>query len=151
LEQAGDRAVLHSGNAARRCGRGNAASGADSDAPSEGFAAMLFLVLLALVFIILLVFVLSIIHALFGLVLFLVIAGLCAAAAEYFLGHREGVGETLLIGLIGAALGVIGAYLLHLPRLSIAGVPIVWTILGSMAVVAILKLARGDSNSIRRL
>jgi uncharacterized membrane protein YeaQ/YmgE (transglycosylase-associated protein family) len=112
---------------------------------------MLFLVLLALVFIVLLVFTLSIIHALFGIVLFLLIAGLCGAAAEYFLGHKEGLGETLLIGLIGAALGVILAYLFHLPRFSVAGVPIVWTIVGSLIVVGILKLARGDRGSLRRL
>lgn len=102
------------------------------------------LLLLALLFIVLLVFALWILHAIFSIILFLVIAGLCAAAAEYFLGHREGVGETLLIGLIGAALGVILAFVLHLPRFSVAGVPILWTILGSMIVVLILKLARGE-------
>jgi uncharacterized membrane protein YeaQ/YmgE (transglycosylase-associated protein family) len=121
------------------------------EARLKEIVAMLLLLLLALVFIVLLVVVLSILHTLFSLVLFLVVAGLCGAAAEYFLGHREGVGETLLIGLIGAALGVLVASILHLPRLPIFGVPIVWTVLGSMVVVAILKLARGDSRSLRRL
>jgi hypothetical protein len=67
---------------------------------------MLILILLGLVFIILFLFALEIIHAVLGVVLFLVVAGLCAAAAEYLLGQRQSLGATLLIGLIGAALGV---------------------------------------------
>lgn len=112
---------------------------------------MLLILLLGLLLIVLFIFALTIIHAVLGIVLFLVVATLCAAAAEYFLGHKEGVGETLLIGLIGAAIGVIFAWALHLPRLAIAGVPIVWTILGSLIVVGILRLARGDRRSLRRL
>jgi uncharacterized membrane protein YeaQ/YmgE (transglycosylase-associated protein family) len=112
---------------------------------------MLILVLLALVFVVLFVVMLQIIHALLGIVLFLVVAGLCAAAAEYFLGQKEGVGETLLIGLIGAALGVILAVILHLPLFAIAGLPVVWTIVGSMIVVGILKLTRGNKGSLGRL
>ena len=113
---------------------------------------MLLLILLAVIFIILFVFMLSIIHAVFGIILFLVVAGLCGAVAEYFLGHREGVGETLLIGLIGAAVGVILAKVLHLPLfLSIFGLPIVWAIIGSLIIVALLRLARGNNRSLRRL
>jgi uncharacterized membrane protein YeaQ/YmgE (transglycosylase-associated protein family) len=112
---------------------------------------MLLLVLLAILFVVLFVITLEIIHALLGVVIFLVVAGLCAAAAEYLLGEKEGVGETLLIGLIGAALGVILAFLLHLPRFTIAGLPIIWTIVGSVLVVGILKLSRGNSRSLRHL
>jgi len=113
---------------------------------------MLVLVLLALVCLVVFIFALAIIHAILGIVLFLLLAGACAAAAEYFLGEKQGVGQTLLIGLIGAALGVILAALLHLPSLAIAGLPIVWTIVGSTIVVGILKLTRGgDSTSLRRL
>lgn len=113
---------------------------------------MLVLVLLALVCIVFFIFALAIIHAIVGIVLFLIVAGICAAAAEYFLGEKQGVGQTLLIGLIGAALGVVLAALLHLPSLAIAGLPIVWTIVGSAVVVVILKLTRSSkSTSLRRL
>ncbi|MGI8551592.1 MAG: hypothetical protein ACR2PL_12535 [Dehalococcoidia bacterium] len=108
------------------------------------------IILLLLLFVVLLFFVISVIHAVFGVVLFLVVAALCAAAAEYFLGHKEGLGETLLIGLIGAALGAILSRLLHLPSLIvIAHLPLVWTIAGSMIVVGLLRLARPDSRSTR--
>jgi hypothetical protein len=111
---------------------------------------MAILVLLGIVFVVLLVAVFAVVGKILGLILFVVVATLCASAAEYFLGFREGVGETLLIGLIGAALGVVVARILHLPLLlPIFGVPIVWTILGSIAVVGVLKLATGNRRSLR--
>ncbi|HTE84107.1 MAG TPA: hypothetical protein VK821_05190 [Dehalococcoidia bacterium] len=111
---------------------------------------MFILVLLAIVFVLLLFAVFAVVGKLLGLVLFLVIAALCGAVAEYFLGFKEGVGETLLIGLIGAALGVVVARILHLPLLlPVFGVPIVWTIVGSFIVVGILKLASGNRRSLR--
>lgn len=93
-----------------------------------------------------------VIGKLIGIILLLVVATLCGAVAEYVLGHREGVGETLLIGLMGAVLGVIIRAVLHLPGLiTIAGVPIFWAILGSVIIVALLKLARPQPRSMRRL
>jgi uncharacterized membrane protein YeaQ/YmgE (transglycosylase-associated protein family) len=113
---------------------------------------MIIVVLLAIIFILLLFAVLAIVHSLLGLILFLVVATLCGAVAEYALGYKEGVGQSLLIGLIGAAIGVILRYLLHLPTfLSIFGVPIVWAIVGSFIVVALLKLATGNRRSLGRL
>ena len=113
---------------------------------------MFILVLLAVAAIILLLTAFAILHAVLGIVFFLVIAGLCAAAAEYVLGLRESVGVTLLIGLIGAALGVILAHLLGLPRfLDIFHVPIVWTIVGSLIVVGVLRLTMGRDRALRRL
>lgn len=99
--------------------------------------------LFVLLFIVLLFFVLAIVRTLVGIIVFLVVAALCGAAAEYFLGAKEGVGETLVIGLIGAALGTILSHLLRLPSLIvIGGLPLVWTIVGSMIVIAILKAVR---------
>jgi hypothetical protein len=111
---------------------------------------MFILVLLGAILVLLLLVVFAVIGKLLGFVLFLVVAGLCAAMAEYFLGFREGVGATLLIGLIGAALGVLVAHLFHLPLfIPIFGVPVVWAILGSFAVVAILRVATGNRRSLR--
>jgi uncharacterized membrane protein YeaQ/YmgE (transglycosylase-associated protein family) len=113
---------------------------------------MFVLVLLGIIFVLLLIGVLRLVGTLLGLVLFLIVAGLCGAIAEFFLGYRRGPGESLLIGLIGAALGVIIRYVLHLPAFfSLFGVPIVWAILGSFIVVGILKLATGNRGSLRRL
>jgi uncharacterized membrane protein YeaQ/YmgE (transglycosylase-associated protein family) len=108
--------------------------------------------LLILAFLVLFVLFLKIIGTLLGLVFFLVVAALCGAAAEYFLGHREGVGETFLIGLIGAAIGAVLAHVLHLPGLiHIGGVSIVWTVVGAMIVVFLLKLAGGERSTVRRI
>jgi hypothetical protein len=111
---------------------------------------MFILALLAAILVLLLIVVFAVVGKLLGFVLFLVVAALCAAVAEYFLGFKEGVGETLLIGLIGAALGVLTAHLLHLPLLvPIFGVPVVWAILGSFAVVLVLRAATGNRRSLR--
>lgn len=117
----------------------------------RGRRAMIILGLI-LAFILLFVVLLWLIHTIVGIVLFFTVAGLCAAAAEYILGHREGLGETVLIGLIGAALGAVVAHLFHLPTLIVIGrLPIVWTIVGSGVVVWLLKLARPESGRLRRL
>jgi uncharacterized membrane protein YeaQ/YmgE (transglycosylase-associated protein family) len=111
---------------------------------------MFILALLAAVLVLLLILVFAVVGKLLGFVLFLVIAALCGAVAEYFLGFRKGVGETLIIGLIGAALGFLVARLLHLPLLlPIFGVPVVWTILGSFVVVGILRMATGNRRSLQ--
>ena len=108
--------------------------------------------LLILAFIVLFVLFLKIIGTLLGLVFFLVVAALCGAAAEYFLGHKEGIGETFLIGLIGAAIGAVLSHVLHLPTLiSVSGVSIVWTIIGAMIVVFLLKLASPERSGVRRI
>lgn len=101
------------------------------------------LVGLILVAIVLFILAAAIIRSILGIVLFLVVAALCGAAAEYLLGEQDGVGETLFIGIIGAALGAILAHVLHLPALlGIAGLHVVWTIVGALIVVALLKLVR---------
>lgn len=105
---------------------------------------MVILVLLAVVFLLLFFVVLALVHSILGVILFLLIAGLCAALAEYALGIRQGVVTTSVIGLIGAALGVIIQHAFRLPTLlPVFGVPVVWTILGSFIVVAILRAALG--------
>jgi uncharacterized membrane protein YeaQ/YmgE (transglycosylase-associated protein family) len=113
---------------------------------------MIVLVLLGIVFVLMLLVVLSLIHSLFGLILFLVVAALCGAVAEFLLGYRHGVGQSLLVGLIGAAVGVILRYIFHLPPFfSLFGVPVVWAILGSFIVVGLLKLATGRRGSLGRI
>jgi uncharacterized membrane protein YeaQ/YmgE (transglycosylase-associated protein family) len=102
-----------------------------------------FLLILLLIAILLIIFAAVLIGKIIGIILFLIIAALCGAVAEYVLHQHEGLGVTLLIGLIGAALGAIIAHLFHLPSLlQIAGVQIVWTIVGAIIVVAILRLVR---------
>jgi uncharacterized membrane protein YeaQ/YmgE (transglycosylase-associated protein family) len=105
---------------------------------------MIVFVLAVIVLILLLFLLLSLVHSIVAIILFLAVAGLCAAVAEYVLGMREGVLRTILIGLVGAAVGVILRELLHLPAwVSIEGLPIVWTVLGSLIVVLIVRLATG--------
>jgi hypothetical protein len=70
---------------------------------------MLILLLAVLVLILLLYALFTVVGLGVGIILFLVVAGLCAAIAEYVLGMREGVVTTVLIGLIGAAVGLIRA------------------------------------------
>lgn len=110
------------------------------------------LVGLILIAVVLFILAAAIISSVLGIVLFVVVAALCGAAAEYLLGEPEGVGETVLIGIIGAALGAILAHLLHLPPLiAIAGLHIVWTIVGALIVVALLKVIRPSLRQRRLL
>jgi uncharacterized membrane protein YeaQ/YmgE (transglycosylase-associated protein family) len=100
---------------------------------------------LVVILVLLLLALLALVHSIIGLILFVVIAGLCAALAEYVLHVREGVFTTVVVGLIGAAIGVIIQHIFRLPTLLAPfGVPIVWTILGSIIVVAILRLVLGN-------
>src|SRR5260221_7387017 len=56
-----------------------------------------------------------------------------------FLGH-------LLVGIVGAFLGNLIAFWLHLPTfLEVAGVDIVWTFVGSLLLVLILTFFVGGS------
>ncbi len=105
---------------------------------------MIIFVLAIIVLVLLLFVLLALVHSILGIILFLAVAGLCAAVAEYVLGIHQGMVTTVLIGLIGAAVGVILRSLLNLPAwLSIAGIPLVWTILGSLIVVLIVRLVTG--------
>ena len=98
---------------------------------------------LILILIIALVITWWLVQTLIGLVLMLVIAALCSAAAQAIVKYRDGGFRfTLLSGVIGAVVGIVLAKLLGLPTFpQIQGLPLVWTLVGSLIVVAGAKLA----------
>jgi uncharacterized membrane protein YeaQ/YmgE (transglycosylase-associated protein family) len=97
-----------------------------------------------LLFVALILFVLAIIvvRTILGLLLLLLLAGLCGAVAQSLLEYkRGGIGTTLLIGLVGAAVGAIIARVFGLPLLLvISRLPIIWSLAGSIVLVVALKL-----------
>lgn len=76
-------------------------------------------------------------------ILYLVIAGICGAVARALGGGtRGGFVISILVGFLGAFIGVWIARMLHLPRLFVVAVeghpfPIVWSIIGGMLLVAV--------------
>lgn len=104
------------------------------------------LALLLLLAVLLLVLFIVVVRTVIGLVLLLVIAGLCGAAAEYITGYRTGnIVYTVALGLIGAAIGSLIARLLDLPGIlswSIGGLPVLLAILGAVLLLFLLKLLR---------
>jgi len=84
-----------------------------------------------------------------GLIVLLIIAGICGAVGRAIGG---GTGGGLLVsvalGFIGALLGTFLARAMHLPELLIVTVdrrpfPILWSIIGSAVFVALLHLIGG--------
>jgi uncharacterized membrane protein YeaQ/YmgE (transglycosylase-associated protein family) len=96
-----------------------------------------------LAFILALFLILKVVSVLVGLVWLLLIATLCGWIAESLLHYREGgIGTTAGVGLLGAVIGWVLAKVLHLPLAPhIAGLPILWTLVGSVALVAGLRVA----------
>jgi uncharacterized membrane protein YeaQ/YmgE (transglycosylase-associated protein family) len=80
----------------------------------------------------------------------LVIAGLCGALAQLLVGYtRGGCIASLLVGFIGALIGSWLASTLHMPTiLPIAGVDVVWTIIGAAIFTALLALIMGGSRRV---
>ncbi|MBW3623032.1 MAG: GlsB/YeaQ/YmgE family stress response membrane protein [Armatimonadetes bacterium] len=78
-----------------------------------------------------------------GLLLFILIAGVCGAIGEGIAGGKVGPGflGSFIVGLIGAW---IGGMLIQIGPV-IAGVSVIPAILGSVLFVAILKLLTGRS------
>ena len=78
-------------------------------------------------------------------VLILLIAALCGAVAQLLVGFtRGGCLTSLIVGLIGAVLGSWLAGELHMPViLAVAGIDIVWTIVGALILTAALTLIVG--------
>ena len=81
--------------------------------------------------------------SLIGLLLFILIAGICGAIGEGIAGGKVGPGflGSFVVGLIGAW---IGGMLLRIGP-EIAGVAILPAIIGSVLFVAVLKLLTGRS------
>jgi uncharacterized membrane protein YeaQ/YmgE (transglycosylase-associated protein family) len=83
------------------------------------------------------------------LLILLVIAGLCGAAAQAIAGYsRGGCFAAIAVGFIGALLGTWLARHLGLPELFAIHVggttfPIIWSIIGAALFVAVLSLISG--------
>jgi len=82
-----------------------------------------------------------------SIVVALIIATICGAIAQLVVGYtRGGCLGSILVGLIGALLGNYIASWLHMPWiLVIAGIDVVWTLIGSAIFVALLSLFFGGS------
>ena len=78
-----------------------------------------------------------------GLLLFVLIAGICGAIGEGIAGGKIGPGflGSFVVGLIGAW---IGGMIIHIGPV-VAGVAILPAIIGSVLFVAIIKLLTGRS------
>jgi uncharacterized membrane protein YeaQ/YmgE (transglycosylase-associated protein family) len=83
---------------------------------------------------------------LFGLVILLIIAAICGSIGQAIAGYSVGgCLVSIVVGLVGAFLGLWLAHLLGLPELltlTIEGetFPIVWSIIGSTLLAVILGL-----------
>ncbi len=84
---------------------------------------------------------------LIGLVFLLLVATLCGAIAEHMLHYEgNGIAATAGVGLVGSVVGWLIASLFHFPMLvHIAGLPIVWTVIGSLVLVAGMKVVMPPS------
>lgn len=84
-----------------------------------------------------------------GLLILLLIAGICGAVARGIAGGpRGGVIVSIAVGFIGALLGTVIAQRAHLPELLVVTVdgrpfPILWSIIGATLFVAIVHLISG--------
>jgi len=78
-----------------------------------------------------------------GILLFVIIAGVCGAIGEGVAGGKVGPGflGSFIVGLIGAW---IGGMLIQIGPV-VAGVAIIPAIIGSILLVAVLKLLTGRS------
>jgi len=90
-----------------------------------------------------------------GLLILLVIAGVCGAIGRAIAGGTGGgFVVSIAVGFIGALLGTFMAGYLHLPELLVVAVegrafPILWSIIGATVFVALVHLVSGGSR--RRL
>lgn len=84
-----------------------------------------------------------------GFIILLVIAGICGLIAQAIVGTgRGGFLTAIVLGFIGAVLGVWLAGALHLPELFVVRVegrpfPILWSIIGAALFVALVTLIAG--------
>ena len=80
-------------------------------------------------------------------VVWLIIAGLCGALAQLLVGYtRGGCIASLLVGFVGALVGSWLAAQLGMPSiLPIAGIDVVWTVIGAAIFTALLALIMGGT------
>ena len=90
-----------------------------------------------------------------GLLLLLVILGICGALAEMIVGFSPGgFAVSIIIGVIGAYLGTLLANYFDLPafltiKVGSQTIELVWAVLGSVAFLAVISLIRGTSRRRR--
>lgn len=88
-----------------------------------------------------------------GLLLLLIIAGICGSLAQALAGYSHGgCLVSIALGFVGAVLGTWLAHTMGLPELLTIqvggqGFPIVWSIIGAALFVAVLNLARRPPKS----
>jgi uncharacterized membrane protein YeaQ/YmgE (transglycosylase-associated protein family) len=86
-----------------------------------------------------------------GLLILLLIAGICGAIGRAIAGGSAGgVVVSIAVGFIGALLGTFMAHYMHLPELMLVTVdrhpfPILWSIIGAAVFVAIVHLLSGGA------
>jgi uncharacterized membrane protein YeaQ/YmgE (transglycosylase-associated protein family) len=89
-----------------------------------------------------------------GLLILLVIAGICGAIGRAIAGGTPGgVLVSIAVGFVGALLGTFLANLLHLPELMVVTIdrhpfPILWSIIGAAVFVALIHLLSGRSRLV---
>jgi uncharacterized membrane protein YeaQ/YmgE (transglycosylase-associated protein family) len=90
-----------------------------------------------------------------GLLILLLIAGLCGAIGRA-IGGGTGGGflVSIAVGFIGALLGTVVSRALHLPELFIVAIdgrpfPILWSIIGAALFVALVHLISGRRRYLR--
>jgi len=87
-----------------------------------------------------------------GLLILLVIAGVCGAIGRAIAGGtRGGFFVSIAVGFVGALLGTFIAGYLHLPELLMVAVdgrafPILWSIIGATLFVALIHLLSGGAS-----
>jgi len=76
------------------------------------------------------------------LIILLIIAAVCGSLAQAIVGYsRGGCIVSIVLGFIGALIGMYIANALSLPELiTVAGFPVVWSIIGAVLFVAVLSL-----------
>jgi uncharacterized membrane protein YeaQ/YmgE (transglycosylase-associated protein family) len=86
-----------------------------------------------------------------GLLILLIIAGVCGAIGRAIAGGTGGgVLVSIAVGFVGALLGSYMAHALRLPELMVVTVdrhpfPILWSIIGASVFVALVHLVSGRS------
>ncbi len=89
-----------------------------------------------------------------GLLILLVIAGICGAIGRAIAGGTPGgVLVSIAVGFVGALLGTFLANLLKLPELMVVTIerhpfPILWSIIGAAVFVALIHLLSGRSRLV---
>ena len=79
--------------------------------------------------------------------IYLAVGAICAGVAESLLQVHAGCLGSIVIGWLGAFVGTWVAHKLNLPELFVlrigdAAVPVVWTIVGSFLLLAVVSLFR---------